>query len=92
MKSPKKRTRPSQTPVVLYKRDFDRIKMNVTDEVLTLLLGYLMDDLDYDEDRILEVFEGVSRYHKAVKDHLITIKQIKKIIKEKTGLDLLGWK
>ena len=92
MKSPKKLRRPSQTPIVLYKRDLERIKLSVTDQVLTLVTGYLMDEFDYDEDKVVELWEGITRYHKAIEDHIITLNEVKEIIKKHTGLDLLGWK
>lgn len=92
MKSPRKRTRPSQTPVVLYPRDLEKIKMHVVDDVLTQVTAYLMDEFDYDEDKIVELWEGIARYSKAIKEHTISIKKVKEIIKEHTGINLVGWK
>lgn len=92
MRSPRKTTRPSQTPVVLYDRDIKRMKGEVFDKTMTLVLGYLMDDLDYDEDRIIETIEGIMRYGEAIADHTITLRRVKEIIQDKTGLKLLGWK
>ena len=70
MKSPKKIKK--QRPLVLYERDINKIKMQVADRMLCLVTAYLMDEVDYDEDRIVELWNGVSRYSAAIKDHDIT--------------------
>lgn len=92
MKSPKKRTRPSQTPVVLYQRDIKRIKYEIADDILTNVSAYLMDELDYDEDKIVALWEGTARYAKAERDGLITKSKVKSIIEKHTGLKLLGYR
>ena len=90
MKSPKKRTRPSQTPVVLYERDIRKMMDNAADNMLTLVTAYLMDELDYDEDRIVDLWNGITWYAESIKDHTITLKKVKDIITENTGIKLLG--
>ena len=92
MRSPKKTRRPSQTPVVMMARDVTKLKQQVSDRVLCLVTAYLMDELDYDEDKIVEMWEGISRYAAAIDDHTITLNKVKEIIQEHTGIKFLGWK
>lgn len=91
MKSPRKRTRPSQTPMVMYPRDIKRMKEGISDNVLTLVTAYLMDEFDYDDEKIVELWEGIARYSNAVEDHTITLKKVKQIIADNTGIKLLGY-
>ena len=90
MKSPRKIKK--QTPVVMYERDIRKIKMELADKTLCLVTAYLMDELDYDEDKIIELWEGIARYSAAIKDHTITLNKVKEIIQDRTGIKFLGWK
>ena len=92
MKSPKKKTRPSQTPIVMYPRDLNKVKWDIADDVLTMVTAYLMDEMDYDEDKIVALWEGIARYSKAEKEHVITRSKVKRIIQEHTGIKLLGYR
>ena len=76
----------------MYPRDLNKIKWDITDDVLTLVTAYLMDEMDYDEQKIVDLGEGIARYSKAEKDHYITRSKVKKIIEENTGIKLLGYK
>lgn len=89
-KGPRKSTRPSQTPLVLYPRDLKKMEAQTWDMMFTLVSGYLMDELDYDEDKIIDLWKGIERYMGAVKDHTITLKRVKEIINECTGLKVMG--
>ena len=91
MRGPKKTKRPSQTPLVLYERDLRKLRESISDHVLTLVTGYLMDELDYDEDKIVALWEGIARYSNAVEDHLITLNTVKEIIEKNTGIKMLGF-
>lgn len=88
----KKLRRPSQKVITLTAREITRIKKEISDRTLTLITAYLMDELDYDEDKIIELWEGITRYSEAIKDHSITLNKVKDIIQEKTGIVLKGWK
>lgn len=64
------------------------IKNDVTGQTLILVLGYLMDDMNYDPDNLLGVWEGVTRYAEAVNTHLISLNKVCDIINEHTGLGI----
>lgn len=90
MKSPKKIKK--QQPVVMYPRDIKRDRQEVAERVMVLVTAYLMDELDYDEDKIIELWQGISRYTEAIHDHTITLKRVKEIIQKCTGIKMLGWR
>ena len=83
----------SEKPRLMYKRDIRKIEENAAAEVLILVTAYLMDEFEYDEDKIIELWNGVTRYSDAInKEKLITINQVCEIIEKNTGLKLGRWK
>lgn len=84
--------RPSQKVVTMTVRDINKLKMEVAERVLCLVTAYTMDELDYDEDKIVDLWLGIQRYSNAIKEHDITLKKVKDIIEDKTGIKMLGWK
>lgn len=88
----KKLRRPSQKVITLTARDVTNIKKEISDRTLTLITAYLMDELDYDEDKIVALWEGITKYSEAIKAHTITLNKVKDIIQEHTGITLKGWK
>ena len=69
-------------------RKLDEIKRDIAGQTMILTLGYLMDDMDYDPDKLIEVWSGLSRYAEAVNSHLISLDKVCKIINENTGLEI----
>lgn len=69
-------------------RKLQEIKNDVTGQTLILTLGYLMDDMDYDPESLLGVWEGVTRYAEAVNTHIISLQKVCDIINEHTGLGI----
>lgn len=55
---------------------------------MILFAAYLMDELDYNEDRILSVWDGVSRYAEAIQNKDITMKKVCEIVNAHTGLNI----
>jgi hypothetical protein len=51
-----------------------------------------MDEMDYDEDRLIGFWEGVSRYAKAIDTKIISLRTVTRIIEDHTGLTLGAWK
>lgn len=64
------------------------IKMEAIGQTMVLTIAYLMDELGYDEDRCLDVWDGVARYADAIDEKLITMNKICDIINEHTGLNI----
>ena len=88
----KKLRRPSQQVITMTARDVTKMKMEIADRMLCLVTAYLMDELDYDEENIVKLWEGITRYSQAIKDHTLTLNKVKEIIQDNTGIKFLGWK
>ena len=69
-------------------RKLTEIKHDIAGQTMILTLGYLMDDLEYDPDKLIEVWNGLSRYAEAIDTHLITLNKVCDIINENTGLSI----
>ena len=60
-------------------------------KMIMLSAAYLMDEFDYDEDRIVAYWEGLTHYAEAIKEKLISVQQVAQIIKARTGLKMGVW-
>lgn len=69
-------------------KKLDEIKTEILGQAMLLHLAYLMDELDYDDEKCLAIWDGVARYSEAVKNKTITMKHICKIINAHTGLNI----
>lgn len=69
-------------------RKLEEIKRDISGQTMIPTLAYLMDDEDFDEDRLIGVWDGLSRYAEAVNSHLISLNKVCDIINESTGLSI----
>lgn len=70
-------------------KKLEEIKSDAAEQVLILTLAYLMDEWDYDADRIVRIYLGISRYASAVKEKTISMNTICDIInKNVEGMNL----
>ena len=67
-------------------RRLDEIKMEAIGQTYLLVAAYLMDELQYSEDKIIELWDGVTRYADAVRNKDISMQRICQILEEHTGL------
>lgn len=58
----------------------EKIKQEAVEQTLLLTIGYLMDELNYDADRCVDVWAGITRYAMAVKDKTISMQKVCDII------------
>ena len=79
----KKNKRVEVTP-----RKFQEMKVDAMGQAFILASAYLMDELDYDPQKIIDFWNGVCRYSGAIQDKLITIHKVVEIINENTGLNV----
>lgn len=81
-----------RTQYVLTQRELKKIKVEISNRTLILVTAWMMDDLDYDEDKIIEAWDALSRWADAI-DHqkIIKLETVCDIISEHTGLKL-RWK
>ena len=59
--------------------------MKAVKRVLVLSAAYLMEEADWDDNDLVEYYEGICRWSDAIDSHLIQIQQVIDIINEKTG-------
>ena len=75
--------------LVLTERDLKRIKTEISHKTLVLVTAWTIDELGYDEDKIIEMWDGIARWADAI-DHqkIIKLNDVCDIISEHTGLKL----
>lgn len=74
--------------ITITPRKLDEIRTEILGQAMILHIAYLMDELGYDEQKCLEVWDGVSRYSEALKTKTITMHKVCAIINEHTGLNI----
>ena len=57
--------------------------------VFTLCAAYLMEEENWDEEKICDFYSALIRWSESINSHLISIDKVKDIIKEKTGMEIL---
>ena len=72
--------------ITITPRKLDEIKKEAIGQTYILVAAYLMDELDYSEDKILEIWDGVAKYADAIRNKDITMKRICYILEAHTGL------
>ena len=72
--------------ITITPRKLQEIKTEAIGQTFLLFAAYLMDELEYSDERILELWDAVARYSDAVKNKDITMNKICKIIEEHTGM------
>lgn len=72
--------------VVFTPRMIQEIKTEAICQTFLLAATYLMDEMEYSEDRILELWDGISRYADAVRNGTISMNKVCKILEEHTGM------
>lgn len=72
-------------------RKIDEIAKEASAKAMILFAAYLMEDEDFDAERICKVWDGVTRYAEAVDSKLISLQKICNIINDYTGLKI-RWK
>lgn len=81
------KARPNKKIEVTPKK-LEAIKAEAIGQTMILTIAYLMDELGYDEDKCLAVWDGVTRYAGAVSSKLITMQKVCDIINKSTGLNI----
>lgn len=69
-------------------RKLNEMKIDAMGQAFILSSAYLMDELDYDPEKIIDFWNGVCRYSEAIETKLITIHKVVDIINENTGLNV----
>lgn len=71
----------------------DELKQTTTSVTILLVLAYLMEEpeFNYSGEKLVEMFEKISVWSENIKEHMISVKAIAKIVEEKTGM-VVEWK
>lgn len=70
-------------------RKLEEIKVDASVQTQLVIFAYLMDEWDYDRDKLVDLWNGVGRYADAIKTKLISIQKVCDIINENVpGLDI----
>jgi len=81
-----------QITYTMGEKAMQRLKDEITDDAVKkaslMFIAYIMDEYDYDTDKLVELFLGIERYLNAMNEHLISAEKVRSIIKERTGLDI----
>lgn len=56
--------------------------------ILVLSAAYLMEEQDWDDDKLIEYYDAICRWSDAIDSHLITIQKVIDMINAKTGADI----
>lgn len=56
--------------------------------VLILSAAYLMEEQDWDDDKLCDYYEAMCRWSDAIQRHWISIDQVVEIINRKTGAEI----
>lgn len=84
MKS-KPRNHKAERPVLMYRKDIEKLQTETQEAALVLMLAYLMDEEDFDDERVRQMWQKMESWMLAVKDHLVAVEEVKKIIFEQRG-------
>lgn len=75
--------------LVMTKGDLERIKVEIAHRTLLMVTCWTMDELDFDEDKIIAMWDDIARWSNAIdKDKTLKLNTIADIINEHTGLKL----
>ena len=91
-----KRVKPKRDVRVKYTlsdKQLKKIKADVTSEAVTktgMLYLVALAEKGWGEDDIVDLFETISRYTKYIDDKVVKIKEIQKMIENKTGIKIKG--
>ena len=67
-------------------RKLEEIKKEAIGQTFLLVAAYLMDELDYDEQKIIDLWDGVTRYSEAINKNLLTMGAVCYILEKHTGM------
>ncbi len=81
--------------ITLTRAKLGQIKKDVCDEATEkatlLFLAALHDEYGFGEKRLCRVLETISRYAEHIDNHLISLREVQKIVEKNTGLTFKGW-
>lgn len=72
-------------------RKLKEIRDDTAKQMIVLMLAYLMDEVDYSADKLIETYNALTRYVEAIDNKLISVKTVENILAEQAELEI-RWK
>ena len=88
-----KKKRDVRAKYTLSDKQLKKIKAEVTAESVTktgMLYLVALAEMGWDEDKIVDLFETISRYMEYIDDKVVKIKEIQEMIERKTVITIKG--
>jgi hypothetical protein len=93
MKRTKKKKQGVSRKYWLSDKQLNRIKYELSEEIVTkvgMLYCLALADKGWTDDDIADLFETVSRYTKYIDDKIVRLREVQKMIEDKTGIKMKG--
>lgn len=92
-KKKKDRNKPAKVTVSVkdLKRQKEQIALEMTERINLLYLTVLAEEYGFDEDKLCEVMETVTRWAGYIDEKIVPIEKTAEIIERKTGMKLTKW-
>ena len=93
MKRTKKKKQGVSRKYWLSDKQLNRIKHELSEEIVTkvgMLYCLALADKGWTDDDIADIFETVSRYTKYIDDKIVRLREVQKMIEDKTGIKMKG--
>lgn len=77
----------------LSEKQLEKAKKDVTEEVVTktgMLYCMALAEKGWTDDDIADLFENVSRYTRYIDDKIVSLRQVQRMLEDKTGIILKG--
>ena len=72
-------------------RKLKEIRDDTAKQMIVLMLAYLMDEVDYSADKLIETYNALTRYVEAIDNKLISVKTVENSLAEQAELEI-RWK
>ncbi len=93
MKRAKKKKQGVSRKYWLSDKQLNRIKHELSEEIVTkvgMLYCLALADKGWTDDDIADLFETVSRYTRYIDDKVVALREVQKMIEDKTGIKMKG--
>ena len=76
------RNHKAERPVLMYKKDIRKMQTEFEQTAIILFMAYMMDEEGWTDEKTLAMWDSLEKWLLAVKEHLISVDYVKKLIRE----------